>query len=109
VVWQLHSHHDNRSAVDLEFPIVLPDLDGDGIRELVTACSFSDTNDRHANVSDHNNFIVISGKKGEIIGQPVHVPACAHIQALSVDDKWNIVYTCQKADKDGGEKMLRCK
>lgn len=93
----------------MEFPIVLPDLDGDGIRELVTACSFNNTSDRHATVSDRNNIIVISGKKGEIMGQAVHFPTCAHIQALSLDDKWNIVYTCQKADKDEGEKSLRCK
>lgn len=108
-MWHLHSHHDNRSAVDLEFPIVLPDLDGDGILELLTACSFNDTTDSHATVSDRNNFIVISGKKGEIIGQAVHFPTCARIQALSLDEKWNIVYMCQKADKDEGKKTLRCK
>lgn len=87
----------------------MPDLDGDGIRELVTACSFNNTSDRRATVSDRNNIIVISGKKGEIIGQAVHFPSCAHIQALSLDEKWNIVYTCQKADKEEGEKSLRCK
>jgi len=90
----------------LEFPIILPDLDGDGIRELLTACSFNDTTDSHATVSDRNNFIVISGKKGEIIGQAVHFPTCTRIQALSLDEKWNIMYKCQKAAEDEGKKTL---
>lgn len=89
------------------FPIVLPDLDGDGILELLTACSFNDTTDSHATVSDRNNFIVISGKKGEIIGQAVHFPTCAHIHAVSLDEKWNIVYLCQKTDKDEGKKTVK--
>jgi hypothetical protein len=105
-VWYLHSHrNNNRNAIDLEFPIILPDLDGDGVRELVTACSFNDTSERFATVSDRNNFIVISGKMGEIIGQAVHIPTCARIQGLSVDRSWSIVYTCQKADKEEGEKI----
>jgi len=87
----------------------LPDLDGDGVLELLTACSFNDTTDSHANVSDRNNFIVISGKKGEIIGQAVHFPTCARIQAHSLDEKWNIVYMCQKADKNEDKKTLWCK
>lgn len=86
----------------------MPDLDGDGIRELLTACSFNDTTDSRATVSDRNNFIVISGKKGVIIGQAVHFPTCAHIQAVSLDEKLNVAYTCQKAGEDEGKKMLRC-
>lgn len=87
----------------------MPDLDGDGILELLTTCSFNDTTDSHATVSDRNNLIVISGQKGEIIGQAVNFPACARIQALSLDEKWNIVYMCQKAAKDEGKKTLRCR
>jgi len=87
----------------------LPDLDGDGIQELLTACSFNDTTESRATVSDHNNFIVISGKKGEIIGQAVHFPTCPHVEGLSLDEKWNIVYKCRKADEDKCKKMLRCK
>jgi hypothetical protein len=93
----------------LDFPVVLPDLDGDGIQELLTACRFNDTTGSHATVSDRNNFIVISGKNGAIIGQAVHFPTCAHIQALSLDEKWNIVYTCQKANEYEGKKTFRCK
>jgi hypothetical protein len=85
----------------------LPDLDGDGIRELLTVCSFNDTTDSRPTVSDRNNFIVISGKNGSILGQAVHFPTCAHIQALSLDGKWNIVYTCQTADEVKGKKIVR--
>lgn len=106
-MWYLHNHQNsNKSAVDLEFPIVLPDLDGDGVRELVTACSFNDTSERPATVFYRNNFIIISGKMGRIIGQPVNFHTCAHIQGLSVDENWNIVYTCQKADKEEGERII---
>jgi hypothetical protein len=78
-------------------------LDGDGVRELVTACSFNDTSERPATVSDRNNFIIISGKMGKIIGEAVNFSTCAHIQDFSVDENWNIVYTCQEANKEGKE------
>jgi hypothetical protein len=107
-VWYLHNHkNNNRGAVDLEFPVVLPDLDGDGVRELITACSFNDTSKRPAIVSDRNNFIIISGKMGRILGEAVHFSTCVHIQDFSVDEKWNIVYTCQEANKQG-EEMWNC-
>jgi hypothetical protein len=80
-------------------------MDGDGVRELVTTCSFNDTSERFGTVSARNNLIVISGKMGEIIGQAVPVPTCTRIHGLSVDRSWNILYTCQKADKEEGEKM----
>jgi hypothetical protein len=80
-------------------------MDGDGVRELVTACSFNDTSERFGTVSDRNNFIVISGKMGEIVGEAVAIPACTRIHGLSVDRSWRIVYTCQKADIEEGEKM----
>ncbi|XP_021937784.1 uncharacterized protein LOC110838674 isoform X3 [Zootermopsis nevadensis] len=107
IVWYLHNHQNsNRSAVDLEFPIVLPDLDGDGVRELVTACSFNDTSERPATLSDRNNFIIISGKMGRIIGEAVNLSSCAHIQDFSVDEKWNIVYTCQEANKEASTGII---
>lgn len=101
IEWYLHNHHnDNRSAINLEFPLVLPDLDGDGVREMVTVCSFNDTSKATPTVTNRNNMILISGKMGRIIGHAVSFPACDHIQHLTVDNSWNITFTCQELDKE---------
>lgn len=47
------------------------DLDGDGIYELVSACAVtlpSEMNDQHSH--PRTNFIIVSGKTGNIIGRP---------------------------------------
>ena len=79
----------------MEFPIVIPDLDGDGVNDLVTACSFNHTSEPTPYVTQRNNLILISGKMGKIIGQAYTDTKCPYISSLSVGKDWTIYYFCQ--------------
>ncbi|PSN33095.1 hypothetical protein C0J52_19415 [Blattella germanica] len=83
----------------MEFPIIIPDLDGDGVNDLITACSFNRTTRSIPTVTFRNNLILISGKMGKIIGQAYTDKECSYISELEAKDTWTIKYLCQKSQK----------
>lgn len=91
-IWNVHTFNEVQLKVyELEFPIVLPDLDGDKVNELVTWSS---------SVSSHNLMLVISGRTGTIIGQPVEVKECSTLHNLVLEKDF-ISYTCVKSTMKG--------
>ena len=67
--------HYHWPIVNISLPRKLPDLDGDQTSELVAACAVtlpSEMTDNHIHI--RTSFILISGKKGKVMGQPVSLP-----------------------------------
>ena len=64
--------HYHWPIVNISLPRKLPDLDGDQTSELVAACAVtlpSEMTDNHIHI--RTSFILISGKLGKVMGQPV--------------------------------------
>lgn len=81
----------------LDFPLVVPDLDNDGVPDLLTSCSLSQNHYQ-------NHLIVISGKTGAVIGDPIQFSDCIDLHVCSLEQDFNITYTCINARK--GEFLL---
>lgn len=71
----------------VSFPILLPDIDNDGIYDLATSCSINNGN--------HNEIILISGQTGTIIGEPLIVEDCKTIHKIAIDKNQLVSYICQ--------------
>ncbi|KAJ9580251.1 hypothetical protein L9F63_004064 [Diploptera punctata] len=104
IEWYVHNHTNHNEkvqhnetvvyAVDMEFPIIIPDVDGDGVKDMVTACSFDHTKEDVPVVTQRNNLVLISGKMGKFIGQAYTDRECPRISGLSVGKDWTLYYFC---------------
>ncbi|XP_055603605.1 uncharacterized protein LOC129751876 [Uranotaenia lowii] len=70
----------------LDFPLVIPDVDGDGVKDLFYITSFGETK--------HNKFVMISGRKGELIGDSYIVKECIYVHKLMIDADLNVMFNC---------------
>ncbi|XP_055529801.1 uncharacterized protein LOC129721360 [Wyeomyia smithii] len=70
----------------LDFPLVIPDVDGDGVNDLFFITSFGETK--------HNKFVMISGRKGQLIGDSFIVKECIYVHKLMIDADYNVMYNC---------------
>lgn len=91
-MWDVHGpdFKKNLSMYHFEFPLVLPDLDGDGVKELLTACSFR----QNSTSKRQNHLVIISGKSGAAVGVPVEIKTCSALHNLLLEKDFNITYTC---------------
>lgn len=94
--WLWHVHNSGHSNVRnnhlLDFPLLLPDLNGDGVNDLLMASSLDG--------SRHNNLMLISGTDGQSIGQSYAVAECDYIHKLSIDSKMMISFNCVNNDSE---------
>lgn len=72
----------------LDFPLVIPDVDGDGVKDLFFITSFGE--------KKHNKFVMISGRKGELIGDSYLVKECIYVHKLMIDPDYNVMFNCVK-------------
>ncbi|XP_058461691.1 uncharacterized protein LOC131436791 [Malaya genurostris] len=70
----------------LDFPLVIPDVDGDGVFDLFFITSFGETK--------HNKFVMISGRKGQLIGDSYIVKECIYVHKLMIDAEFNVMFNC---------------
>ena len=120
-LWTLHHHI---PLVNLSLPRRLPDLDGDGVQELLSAAAVtlpSGVSDSRAHsrtnlVStnhlpiilgllnvDRGQFcmrcyflqVLISGASGEVIGRPYRVEDCLELGAVYVSERLEIEFDCR--------------
>ena len=92
-IWKLHHHI---PLVNFSLPRVLPDLDGDLVPDLVAACAVtlpSGVYDDHLHV--RNNFILVSGKTGKVLGRPYLVDQCTDLSVLNVTSNLELQFGCQ--------------
>lgn len=91
--WIWHSPiYDRKSILKqndlLDFPLVIPDVDGDGVKDLFFITSYGE--------SKHNKFVMISGRKGELIGDSHVVKECIYVHKLMIDAEYNVMFNCVK-------------
>ncbi len=92
LIWALRYH---MPLVNISLPRRLPDLDGDGTFELIAACAVtfpSEMTDNHVHV--RTNFILISGRTGQLLGRPYEVDLCTDIGAINVTSSIALQFDC---------------
>lgn len=81
--------------VNISLPRRLPDLDGDGVSEMVSACAVtfpSEMSDNHVHI--RTNFILVSGRNGRVMGRPYMVDTCTDIGAINVTSDLKLQFDC---------------
>lgn len=83
---------------DMEFPLMLPDLDGDNVLDFAFTCrvvsrSSSNFTDKPA----HNKIALASGQTGKLFGEYYHDAACHTVYRLNLDNKFFLTYRCVDA------------
>lgn len=68
------------------FPLLLPDLDGDKVNELLHIFSSG------SNIQ--NSFSLLSGRTGKLIGSSITVSECMFIYKLELAELYTIKYAC---------------
>lgn len=91
-LWFLHHHI---PLVNLSLPRFLPDLNNDGIPELLSSCAVT----LPSGISDHRdhvrtNLVIISGKNGKVIGRSYLVEMCLDIGAVNITTHLNVQFDC---------------
>ncbi|XP_062549593.1 uncharacterized protein LOC134214198 isoform X2 [Armigeres subalbatus] len=91
--WIWHSPiYDQKSILKqndlLDFPLVIPDVDGDGVKDLFFITSYGETK--------HNKLVMISGRKGELIGDSHILKECIYVHKLMIDSEYNVMFNCVK-------------
>uniref|UniRef100_A0A182NIN5 FAM234A/B beta-propeller domain-containing protein n=1 Tax=Anopheles dirus TaxID=7168 RepID=A0A182NIN5_9DIPT len=72
----------------LDFPLLIPDVDGDGVHDLLFVTSSSETK--------HNRLVLISGRKGVTVGDSYAVKECLYVHKLTLDVELNVKFNCVK-------------
>lgn len=86
-LWHVHNQENSTKKRDLlDFPLILPDLNNDGVNELLLASSMGG--------GRHNNLVIISGSNGSIVGKPTKISECIYIHKLQIDSKFVISFNC---------------
>ncbi|XP_065222080.1 uncharacterized protein LOC135846740 [Planococcus citri] len=79
-----------------QFPVVLPDLDGDGVREL-------------AFIKDINKLVLLSGASGTVLLNNITNNECTEISHLKYIEGLNLSYLCQLKNDSSQEKNVSLK
>lgn len=84
-IWNMHSHPPRLTMIeDVDMPIVVDDLDGDSVKELLTIIGIN---------GQHNVFVLLSGKTGMTVHEYV-VKACPEIQIQKYDEQ-SLIHSCK--------------
>ncbi|XP_040571328.1 uncharacterized protein [Lepeophtheirus salmonis] len=83
---------------NLSLPRKLPDLNNDGIPELLSAAAVT----LPSGVKDHrqhvrNNLVLLSGKTGKVLGRPYLIEECTDLGAVNLTSKLAIQFDCTSA------------
>lgn len=85
--WNMHSHPPRPTLIeDVDMPIVVNDLDGDGVKELLTVIGVN---------GQHNVFVLLSGKTGMTVHEYV-VKACPEIQIQKSNER-SLIHSCKNS------------
>lgn len=80
----------------LNFPLVLPDVNRDGVKDLLIASTIQTLNKNHT----HNALKLISGANGKQIGRSYIVKKCSFIHRFHIDAQLKISFNCIINDTD---------
>lgn len=74
----------------LNFPLVLPDVNNDGVKDLLIACTVQNASKNHT----HNALKLISGSNGKQIGRSYIIKKCSYIHRFQIDAQLKISFNC---------------
>lgn len=95
-VWNMHSHLSKPNVIeDVDMPIVVDDLNGDGVHELLTVIGIN---------GQHNVLALLSGKTGMTVHEYV-VKACPEIH-ITKYDKQSLIHSCKNGTHVAYYKIL---
>ncbi len=95
ILWILRHHI---PLTNLSLPRALPDLDGDGVSELVSACAVvlpSGVADGSAHPHPRTDLVLVSGASGRVLGRPYLMEVCRDIAAVNVTARGEIRIDCE--------------
>lgn len=75
----------------LNFPLVLPDINRDGVKDLLIACTVQIPTSQNIT---HNALKLISGANGRQIGSNYIVHRCSYIHRFQIDAQLKISFNC---------------
>lgn len=88
-VWYMHSHPPRHKMIeDVDMPIVMDDIDNDGVSELLTVIGSN---------GEHNVFVLVNGKMGMTMHEYV-VKACPEIR-IETHDKNGLIHSCKNGSQ----------
>ncbi|XP_037906895.1 uncharacterized protein LOC119649016 [Hermetia illucens] len=76
----------------LNFPVILPDLDGDGVFELLFATNKGEV--------ARNYLRILSGRTGRPIGRGYKVTDCSYIHKFQLDNAYTVSFNCVNNDTE---------
>lgn len=74
----------------LNFPLVVPDVNRDGVKDLLIACTVQGLSKNHT----HNALKLISGSSGKQIGRSYIIKKCSYIHRFQIDAQLKISFNC---------------
>lgn len=93
--WLWHIPRKSQTPPDkLNFPLVVPDLNKDNVKDLLITCTTI------ANNRTYNALKLISGANGKQIGQSYAIEKCSSIHKFQIDDQLKVSYNCIINDND---------
>lgn len=78
----------------LNFPLVVPDLNDDHVKDLLTTCTTT------VNNATYNALKLISGANGKQIGQSYAIEKCSSIHKFQIDVQLKVSFNCIINDTD---------
>lgn len=91
VHWYLHRHNDDRDPFfKVQFPLILPDLDSDGVAELLVPVALEESD-------DCNSLAIVSGYRGSATGRALQLKNCTSIDKLQLDERRTVSFTCRNS------------
>lgn len=91
--WLWHiSDRTTKTSEFLSFPLVLPDLNKDGINDLLVAASVGQ--------GLFNNLKIISGANGQTIGISFTMTECSFIHKFQLDRQYKVSFNCINNDTE---------
>lgn len=79
----------------LSFPLILPDIDHDGIKDLLIVCAIDH--------NTYNSLKFISGATGRAIGGSYTITKCSYIHKFQLDANLKISFNCINNDTENRE------
>lgn len=83
VFWHAHNHSESVVMTGLDFPVILQDLNYDGINEILTTTNA---------VVGESKFLIISGKTGILLGE-ISVSHSGHLSIIEINAS-SVIYSC---------------
>lgn len=91
--WLWHvSDRTTKTSEFLSFPLVLPDLNRDGVNDLLVAASVGQ--------GLYNNLRILSGSNGQTIGISFTMTECSFIHKFQMDRQFKVSFNCINNDTE---------